>query len=202
MTTGYRISDGTDLASLFTSSPGDRSPIGYKRSDGYDLNTLFHPYTTGAKRAATGYRTSAGVDFADLWQNSSVPLFTWTAVNEYSEGAGSYDPPYTNIGGSAGIRYNADGTTTLTSNYGGGAGTSWGSGGPFTDKYVRCRSYVGDAPSGHAVNTWYQLTANRNWYIQTINGTSTKNTTLTIDFSTDGSTIHHTVTVDLVVGIG
>lgn len=200
MTTGFQDSSGTDTDSLFT--PGNSGlDTGFKRSDGVDLGLLYHPYTTGAKRAATGLQRSDGVDLSDLFQNSSVPLFTWTAVNEYSEGAGSYDPPFTNIGGNAGVRYNTDGTTTLTSNYGPSAGTNWGSGGAFTDKYVRCRSYVGDAPQGQAVGTWLQITSNRNWYIQTINGTSTKSTTLTIDFSTDGSTIHHTVTVDLVVGI-
>jgi hypothetical protein len=197
VTTGYRISDGTDLASLFTSSPGDRSPIGYKRSDGYDLNTLFHPYTIGAKRAATGYRTSAGVDFADLWQNSSVPLFTWTAVNEYVEDAGIYDPPYTNVGGVAGIQYKTDGTTLQTRSIGGNsAGTNWATGGGFTDKYVRLRSYTGDTPNSTS-SAWVQLNANRSWWLQAVTATY-KACTLTIDFSNDGVNIAHTVTVDLV----
>lgn len=128
--------------------------------------------------------------------------FTFTADSEYVEGQGFYDPPYSNIGGSAGIRYLTDGTTLALSNLGNYAETAWGTGGDYTSKYVRVRSYTGDAPNaGDAIGSWLQLNSNHSWSIYTINGTSTKSCTLTIDFSKDGSTIDHTVTVDLVVGI-
>lgn len=193
MTTGFRDPWGNDTDNLFTAGNAGIT-TGFKRSDGTDLGNLYHPYTTGEKRWATQMRNAAGTDLADLFQNSAVPLFAFTAANESVADHGVYDPPWNEGYATAGIIYYANGTTLLTaSNDGNYSGTNWCSG-DGTSKYVRLRSYSGDAPTGPS--GWQQMNAQRNWYLSTSGG-QTKYSTLTIDFSHDASNIARTVTVDL-----
>lgn len=73
MPTGYKIAGGADIDTLFTAGTNGGT-TGYKVSGGADVGAQFNTYVTGAKRAATGFKNSAGTDFSDLFQNSSVPL--------------------------------------------------------------------------------------------------------------------------------
>lgn len=113
----------------------------------------------------------------------------WTAVSD-TIAAYAIDPD----DATAEIQYNADGTTSSSD----GARTNWyGStgAGTGTGKYVRATLSSGATPTG-TLNAWLELTAARAWSLTRIVA-GVSSCVLTIEFSSNGSTVDHTVSITL-----
>lgn len=202
MTTGYRNSAGTDLASLFMAYvSGTKAGItGYRRSDSVDLRDIFQPYTQGAKKPTTGIRNSAGTDMSDLFQNIDVPLFTVNITDLYTQKNGLFGVS------SALASYDlfSDGTAQAvgdsTTNFNWGTPTTAGAGNSY---WVRATLSSGSTPSG-TLNTWLQLSTTRGWSVfRSSSSVGTTTSVLTIQIATDsgGSNIIDTATITLVANI-
>lgn len=103
MPTGYKISSGVDLDSLFMAmqiAPA-ASATGFKNSSGIDLSQVFQKYVSGTKVAATGFKTSSGTDLCNVFQNAAVPLLAVTAnnVTKTSGPAAAFCGAYLSTGG-------------------------------------------------------------------------------------------------------
>lgn len=77
--TGYRISTGADLSTIFSPyvSGTQAATTGYQTETGEDLNTRFAPYVSGTQAAATGYKIASGADLSTVFR---IPGWVWNAV--------------------------------------------------------------------------------------------------------------------------
>jgi hypothetical protein len=81
VTSGFRISSGADLDSVFTMYSSGSKPVltGFRTSAGQDARDRYQPYTSGQKASNTGFRNAAGTDLRDLFQyvnsgSSTLPI--------------------------------------------------------------------------------------------------------------------------------
>lgn len=98
MASGYQISTGADLDTVFLALDGGTaaSATGFKNASNADLNTLYHAYVSGAKASTTGYQIAAGTDLKDIFQNISVPILAiggnWVDTDTALTSDGVEDP--------------------------------------------------------------------------------------------------------------
>jgi hypothetical protein len=71
--TGYRISTGADLNTVFEAYNGfTTTATGYQIASGADLNTVFDPYVSGAQAAETGFKLASGADLSTVFSKGSM----------------------------------------------------------------------------------------------------------------------------------
>jgi hypothetical protein len=75
-TTGYRLSTGFDLSTVFDPyvSGTQSNPTGYQDASGNDLSTRFAPYVSGPQANPTGYKLSTGSDLSTVF-TPNAPSF-------------------------------------------------------------------------------------------------------------------------------
>lgn len=110
MVTGIQTG-GVDIDTLFRAlETTKQSDVGWQSNGSVDISNRFEPYTTGTKVATTNLQ-SGGVDFADLFQNISVPIdqvdWTTSAQSITTVGAGE-------VHDITGIRLLSDGNAEKT----------------------------------------------------------------------------------------
>lgn len=193
MASGYQISTGADLDTIFEPLAGGTaaSATGFKNASNADLNTLYHAYVTGTKASSTGFKNSAGTDLNDIFQKLGEPLYgigaDWPeAVTIHTDNALSPT--------NARITFYAysDGTYSFTkangTNVTGDWLTSTGSG-KGSGFYVKWAYSSGDAASGNSSGwssgTYLECTTTRSFYLEeTTDGFASKSGNFTITFAT------------------
>jgi len=152
VTTGFTISDGTDIYDLFEPiGTGSSQTTGFKNSDGVDIGTLFYPFNgianiSQTKATITGFKNSAGKDLNELFAKKGEITTIRTAGNYYY----FYINSTTTIkfpekkkyyywlvgGGGAGGSLKGGSTTEGVSGGGGGGGVIYGSYTFYADTYT------------------------------------------------------------------
>lgn len=170
MATGIQA-NGTDLDSLFLArSTTKRADVNIDSNGGVDISNRFEKYTSGTKVATTNIQ-SGGTDLKDLFQNISEPL---NSIGGDWDGtflgfpSGSTEEPNTSdaiieFRSTGFLAITEDGTTTATYTWLTTTGTGEGAG--FYMKHVVSTSSGVGLNTGNATanNTWYELSANRDF---------------------------------------